>query len=30
MIHAMVCAFVLMSGAGTSLSGPRMSMISAV
>jgi hypothetical protein len=30
MIHAIVCSFVFMSGAGTSRSGPRMSMIAVV
>ena len=30
MIHAMVWALVFMSGAGTSRSGPRMSMMLAV
>ena len=30
MIHAMVCSLVFTSGAGTSFSGPRNSMISAV
>jgi len=30
MIHAMVCSFVFMSGAGTSLSGPMMSAMAAV
>jgi hypothetical protein len=30
MIHAIVCSPVFMSGAGTSRSGPRMSMIAAV